>query len=260
MKLRSALEGEWFDRRKMSEISNHRIRVARERRERMRARLLNAVTVTCANRRQQDLPTVDDVISQAGVSRATFYKYFNSVEEAMNDVGRELIDDMIDSLAELYGERDEGLFRLVTSVQLFLLRSVIDPLWAAFVSRTAHLARDTKLVMGITGHLEAARRAGVGSFTDSAAAASLVAGAVLEGIRHMARTGQRDRAYVDELSGMILRGVGIDERQIANIIRERTIYIRGLAPDRLPWWRDPWTPAPSDRASDGRVTKSAAAR
>jgi AcrR family transcriptional regulator len=222
------------------ESADHRVRVARERRERMRARLLEAVMHVYAGHIEEGPPSVDSVIRQADVSRATFYKYFNSVEEAISALGRELVDEMIASLINLYNPRDTAFFRMTGAIQLFLLRSVIDPTWAAFVGRSDGLARDGELFRGITTHLAQSRESHLVEFKNLEAATTIAIGSLMEAIRHLAVTRNPSREYIDEVTVMILRGLGLDAAQAAETVRDRTIYIRGLAPDCLPWWRDPW--------------------
>ncbi len=222
-------------------IEDHRVRVARQRRSRTRTRILEAVMVTCAARLKQDLPTVDDVIAEASVSRATFYKYFNSVEEAIGVYGYLLMEEMFRSLATLFTVRDDELARIVTAIQLFLIRTVIDPQWGAFLARTAHLARNTELVDRVMAYLQVAREKGLLRFRDALPATSLVIGTVVEAVRHISRTELHSRDYVDEITAMLLHGLGIDQAEAHELVRERTIHIRGLAPDRLTWWSDPWT-------------------
>ena len=228
---------------KVVTVEDHRVRVARQRRSRTRTRILDAVMVTCAARLKQDLPTVDDVIAEAAVSRATFYKYFNSVEEAIGVNGHMLMEEMFRSLLTLFTARDDELSRIVTAVQLFLMRTVIDPQWGGFLARTAHLARNTELVDRVRQYLESARAKGLLRFSDPLPATSLLIGTVLEAVRHISRTGLRSRDYVDEITAMLLNGLGIGQGEADRLVRDRTIYIRGLAPDRLGWWIDPWARA-----------------
>ena len=224
----------------MAETEDHRVRVARERRHRMRARLLNGVMTSYARRRPQYPPSVEDVVEEADVSRATFYKYFNSVEEAIAAIGRELVDEMVANLISLYGDKNDAFFRLTTGIQLFMLRSVIDPQWGAFVARTDELAQDTEPLKGITAHLIEARRQGFLTFEEAEAAATLTVGTMMEAIRFMVRSGQRGRPYVEELSAMILRGLGLSMDKARTVVQERWAFIETVAPGRLSWWRDPW--------------------
>lgn len=222
------------------ELGDHRIRVAAQRRDKMRKRLLEAVMTTYAVRLQQGPPLVDEVVAEADVSRATFYKYFDSVDEAIAELGQKLVDEMVESLINLYGGTGDAYFRLSTGILLFLLRSVNDPLWAAFVARTDYLAQDTEPLRGITTHLTSARAEGVLSFEDTEAAASFAVGAMMEAIRYMTRSDHRHRSYVEDLTAMILRGLGVEIDAARDIVCQRTLFIREVAPNRLPWWRDPW--------------------
>ena len=207
----------------------------------MRQRLLTAVMTSYGQRLELGPPGVDEVIKEADVSRATFYKYFNSVDEAIHLLGGELVDEMAHSLRSLFVGSDRPPFvRLVTGIQLFLMRSVTDPLWGAFVSRTDYLARDSDLLKTMTQHLTAARKQGDLHFIEVDAAISLLVGALLEAIRHLVRSGQRSRAYVEELNIMILCGLGVAPEAAQKAVRERATFIRGMAPERLSWWRDPW--------------------
>jgi AcrR family transcriptional regulator len=218
---------------------DHRVRVARARRDRMNERLLAAV-LECYAASPQQPPTVDDVIRQAGVSRATFYKYFNSVEQAAGILGGELGQEMVEGLITLFDGPETPLFRVSTVVLLFMMRAVIDPVWGRFISRTDYLTQDTPPLIGMTALLASARDAEVLEFKEVDAAATLTVGAMMEAIRRMARTGKRNRAYVEELAALVLRALGLGLDEARETVRERTIFIRGLAPDRLAWWRDPW--------------------
>src|SRR3546814_17148478 len=67
-----------------------RIRVAADRRERMRARLLDAVLDLYQPGRGGPHLVIEDVIQTAGVFRGTFYKYFESLEDAVNEPGERM--------------------------------------------------------------------------------------------------------------------------------------------------------------------------
>src|SRR5271154_6284970 len=134
---------------------DHRVRVAKVRRERMGARLLQAVMECYAGHVLSGPPTVEEVIARADVARATFYKYFNSVDEAIEQRASQLVDEMIDSLKDLVGPQMRPVLLFTVSVHLFLLRSVLDPTWAAFVARGDLLRADGVLFKGMTMHLAA---------------------------------------------------------------------------------------------------------
>lgn len=217
-----------------------RVRVGRERREKMRERLLNAVLNCYANVKQHEAPSIEDVIKEANVSRATFYLHFLSLEEAVNALGQEISEETVRNMASLLIMSDTALQHLATGIQLYLLRSVTDPKWAAFNSRTDFLSRDTTLRKSQQQHLIEAKNAQLIFFEDVEAATSLMNGAMFEAMRHLVMTNERNRSFVQETTVMILCGLRADYAMAKKVVHERAIYIRGLAPDCVRWWSDPW--------------------
>lgn len=219
---------------------DHRVRVARERRDRMRKRLLTAVVESFARPRHNPPPTVDDIVEAAGVVRGTFYKYFASIDEAIDAAGQELFSDMDSSSAQLLEESGGGLSRLTTGIELFLLRVIIDPFWSAFIARADHLGRETALRRAVAIDLSRAHAEGRVSIENVNAASTLVVGALTHAIHDLSRGIDDQRAYIEGLTVMILCGLGVQPDEAKAIMRDRAIFIRGLAPDRITWWRDPW--------------------
>ena len=223
---------------------DHRVRVAKVRRERMVARLLQAVMECYAEHVQSGPPTVEEVLARTDVSRATFYKYFNSVDEAIERRASELVDEMIVSLRDLVGPQMRAALQFTVATHFFLLRSVLDPTWGAFVARGDLLRVDGILFQGMTRHLAELLANGEVAFSDPEAARTLAIGTIREAIRLIARSAQPRRDYVDEITTMILVGLGMPREAARLLVTEATIFIRGAAPDRLAWWRDPWSVAP----------------
>ncbi len=217
-----------------------RVRVGRERREKMRERLLAAVLNCYASKKQHEAPSIEDVIKEADVSRATFYLHFLSLEEAVNALGQEIAEETVRNMASLLTVSETPLQHLATGIQLYLLRSVTDAKWAAFGARTDFLSRDTTLRKAQQQHLTSARDAKLLKFSDLEAATSLMNGAMIEAMRHLVMTNDRSRAFVEETTVMILCGLRADYEVAKKVVHERAIYIRGLAPDCMTWWSDPW--------------------
>lgn len=207
----------------------------------MVARLLQAVMECYAGHIQSGPPTVEEVIARADVSRATFYKYFNSVDEAIEARASELVAEMIDSLKGLLNAQMRPAMLFAVSVHLFLLRSVLDPTWGAFVARSDLMRADGPLIEGLNLHLADALTDKELVFFDTEAARILAIGAMRETIRSIAQDNSPRRDMVEEITTMILIGLGITRKQAQVMVRDATIFIRGAAPDRLRWWRDPWT-------------------
>ncbi len=220
---------------------NHRIRVGRERRDKMRKRLLLAVMSSYSQREGFVTPVISDVIRVADVSRATFYAHFETMDEAISAVGQDLLEEMMHSLEAFFRRSEDPLLRLAMGMQIFLLRSVTDPIWGAFVARTNYLPLDTYLCRTIANDLTNARKLHYVNFKDLEAASSVYIGAMMEAIRRLVKTDERSRGYVEELAVIVLSGLGVPHEKAQDVVEDRAIFIRGLAPDTLPWWRDPWT-------------------
>ena len=77
------------------EPEDHRVRVGRQKRERMRAHLLKSVFSVCSRETLRDPASIDDVVKDASVSRGTFYKYFDSLDEAISELGLQMADEMV---------------------------------------------------------------------------------------------------------------------------------------------------------------------
>ena len=222
-----------------NKVVDHRVRVAGERRQRMRARLKDAILTCCTENMDFRLPAVEEVCRTAGISRATFYAYFDSVQDAVDELGQSLLDEMVNSLAAMF-DGDSGLERITMGIQLFLMRSATDSSWAAFVSRVIQINPNAEFSRSVASDLKSALEDNEISVTDIDAAMSLALGAMFEAIRHVHKTGDRRREYVENLTGMVLRALGVSAEQSAELVRKKAIHIRGMAPDYLEWWRDPW--------------------
>ena len=218
--------------------SDHRVRVGREKRDRMRKRLLSAVMLCYAQREGHETPGIDDVIREADVSRATFYLHFVSMEDAFKALGVQLADEI--KAVEQFFERSDPLERLAIGIQMFLLHGVADRVWASFVSSTNYLSGDSFLIQTIEMHLLEAREAKLVQFSEVKAARSIMLGSQSEAMRLLSKVNQRNRAYLEELTVMILCGLRADYERSKKAVHDTTIYIRGFAPDCVPWWRDPW--------------------
>ena len=210
----------------------------------MEARLLQAVMECYAGHVLSGPPTVEEVIARAEVSRATFYKYFNSVDEAIEKRAEELVDEMVESLKDLVAPELKPALLFTVSVHLFLLRSVLDPTWAAFVARSDLLRADSVLLQGMTAHLASSMATDELAFADPEAARNLAVGTMREAIRSIARTGNPRRNFVDETTTIILIGLGTTRKRALSLVSDATMFIRGAAPDRLRWWSDPWSAQP----------------
>ncbi len=186
------------------------------------------------------LPSVEDVCAEAGVSRATFYKHFDSVQDAADAIGESMLDEMTVSLEKMITLDQPPIERAAIGIQMFLMRSAVDPAWGSFVSRAFQMRKNADVFSGIDRDLRGALQEKGKEIRNFDAMRSLVLGATLEGIRSVHQTGERRRDYVEELTTTILCALGAAPEDATDLVRKTSIYIRGLALDCLEWWQDPW--------------------
>ena len=113
---------------------NHRTRVGAERREKMRARLLESALLVFASQ-GVDATVVDEVISAAGVSRGSFYNYFRTNEELFSAVAAEVSNELLRIVDPVLQSLDDPAARVAGGIRLVMQLARIHPPLAAFVVR-----------------------------------------------------------------------------------------------------------------------------
>jgi len=224
-----------------------RVRVAGERRARMRARLVSATVDAHLARSPGDSPVIDDVIRLAGVSRGTFYKYFESLEEIVSEIGQQLGEEMLVAYQALFGGQDNPAVRVAGGPLLALSRAALEPARAAFTSRMdviKYMAREDLHGIAVKDCLLEGRQRGVLSFDSIDAALDLAVGATVEGTRRVLHHQRFDEAYFCELAALILRGLGMTPDSARQAVDQAWRHLMTHT-EALPWWREAAPAAPS---------------
>ncbi len=216
-----------------------RVRVAKERRERMRARLLSATFDVYQSASAAEPAVIDDVIRHAGVSRGTFYKYFSTLEQAVAELGSQMALDLLQSIKAVYCNVDDAAERVVGGALMPLARAAMQPRWGAFTSRVDFTQQGLSrhdLLLGFTMEsLVSAREEKILAFESPTAAMDLVVGVVVEGMRRSANGYNTDQAYIRELLVFILSGLGA-ERQGALRIAAAAWNRLVVNAEDFEWW------------------------
>lgn len=217
------------------EREDHRVRVARQKRARMRSHLLRSVLRVCSGATAGGPAVIDDVVRHADVSRGTFYKYFDSLDQAIAELGLELADEMTAGIASVYDVLEDPVLRTATGFQLFLLRAVIEPEWGAFIAHIGLLGGENLF----TTKIQADIRMGIATGDYLAAvdvATDLLMGAKIEAIRRII-AGNRGGDYVRAMTAMVLRGFGVAPSRADNSTRRAFDRLAAEAPGKIAWWR-----------------------
>jgi AcrR family transcriptional regulator len=191
---------------------DHRSASADKKRGETRARLLGAALAECVGQRGR-LPTVEDVVARARVSRGTFYKYFDSIEAALAALGHDLT-----RLSSLEGERFRGVFTekwKSTSVALrtLMTRALLDPTWADLALRTRGWVGDPFFAEVVLQDLAEGRASGEYRVRDDRVAFDFLCGLVESCAAALHRGVPDPEAYIDAVVHTWLQALGVPAAQ-----------------------------------------------
>lgn len=114
--------------------SNHRTRVAAERRHKMRERLITAALGIFAEKGLHDT-AIDDVIKAADVSRGTFYKYFRTHEDLLEAISASMSDYFMRLVDPLVLAHTDPAIRVACGMRLWIQAGQTMPHLAKFISK-----------------------------------------------------------------------------------------------------------------------------
>jgi len=188
---------------------DHRTRVGEERSARTETRILEAALRVFAER-GPDAPVIDEFVQAAGISRGTFYNYFESVEALLRATSewttRAVVEAIEDTLADLEGPT----LRFGVGLRLFFAHAQRDPLWSRFVARVWFVG-GTELPLRDVG--DGIRR-GHFHVPGSEAAHDLVFGGIREALRRIG-TGRVPAAFGEQMTETCLQALGASSPRIA---------------------------------------------
>lgn len=220
---------------------DHRVRVAGQKRERMRERLIDAALAAYLGCEAGRHPVVDDVIRLAGVSRGSFYRHFDAIDEVFALIGRRMAQEMLASYSRLAEPLTSGAARVAIGPLMALARAAMEPCHAAFIARVDfvdYLASDAQRTHLVALSVHDGRQRGALHFEKTDAAVDLLIGASLEGARRILRTRRLDTAYIRELTSMVLQGLGVARAEAALAVALAWQRLESEA-TTLPWWQPP---------------------
>lgn len=212
------------------------MRVARERRSRMRATLLQSVLSVYSSESAKGPAVIDDVVRHAGVARGTFYHYFTSLEQAVAELGLQLADEMTAGIYSVYDVLDDPALRTATGFQMFLCRALAEPEWGGFISRIGLLTGDNLFTHHIQTDIELGVSQGVYQVPSIEVATDLLMGAKVEAIRRILQGGGRGD-YIRSMAQMVLQGFGMETGAAAQKVRFAFDRLSHEAPSLIKWWR-----------------------
>jgi AcrR family transcriptional regulator len=196
---------------------DHRQRVAAERRERMRARLLTSAMRLVAEKGPA-ATSIDDVISAAEVSRGTFYKYFPSPDALVRDLAIEVANELIQMAEPVVQSYDDPAERVSSGIRLVARLAIDHPLAAAFLVRLGwpDASGPNMLLDFVKRDLSEGIRQERFTPMPIALALNIVTGAVLGATHRMLEPGC-EGDFAEQSAAAALRGLGLDAKSAQRI-------------------------------------------
>ncbi len=210
---------------------DHRVVTAARKRHAMRAHIL-AATMRVVARRTGGHPVIDHVVSEAGIARGTFYKYFDSLDAAVLAVSEYLNDQFVREMSPMFRVYQEPWQKACVAMRLQLTRAYKDKDWARFLTRTDAWSHDSvigKLMR--QDYLEGMHKGQFADADDPDALIDVVMGALAHCFLALVRGVEDEQQYIDTVLRAVMRLNGADavlcEKAVAYSRKHLEPYING---------------------------------
>ena len=188
---------------------DHRTRVAADRREKMRARLIESAMLVFA-RRGADGSVIDEVITTAEVSRGTFYHYFRTNEELLAAVAAEVGNQLLHIVDPVIRELPDPAARVACGIRLALMVARAHPHLAGFMVRAGPpaLGAQSLATIYLQRDIEAGIESGRFAPMPPRLAFDMITGPVLAAFHTMLTEGVSED-YPQQMAQAVLMALGV---------------------------------------------------
>lgn len=202
-------------------VQDHRPRVAAERRERMRLRLLGTAIQVGARKGPASI-TIDDVIVGAEVARGSFYKYFPSTDALVREVATQIANELIRMAEPVVLGFDDPAERVACGIRVVARTAVDHPVVGGFLVRLGwpDVRRPDILLDFLRRDLAAGIRKRRFTRMPPALALNIVVGAVM-GATHCMLDPDCERDFAEQTAAAALRALGLDADEAKSIATRR---------------------------------------
>lgn len=214
-----------------------RAELARKKRMAMNNRLLDS-TMYVFSRQSSLAPSIEDVLLHAGVSRATFYKHFESLEQAFRAVGFRLSRQLSIGVIPLLSMLTDPVQRVCVGIRMLLLRAAADWTWAGFVQRANSEPRDSEIYRLVSIDLATGKASGQFRFDDVRTTTDLIMGVNLAAVRGIVDARVSDiEIYIETVTRFTLRALSADASEGQQGIAFAREHLRSMA-RHASWWKN----------------------
>lgn len=196
---------------------DHRTRVAAERRERMRKRLIESALIVFAQK-GVGASVIPDVVAAAEVSQGSFYNYFRTNDDLLVAVSDEINNEMLLLIEAVVGTVEEPALRVATAIRCYLHLARSCRLVARFVSSAGLRVAGNKSVLYdvLPPDLEEGVKSGRFDAVALPVAVDVIKGTVLVALARMAQ-GRIAKDYPEQIVQAILRSLGMGSAEAAQL-------------------------------------------
>lgn len=213
-------------------VADHRPRVAQKKREVMRGKLLEAAMRVFAASSGSTI-VIDDVIREADVSRGTFYNYFTSLDEVVVAIGQGLTDQMTTDILPVYDILTDPCQRVAVASRIFLIRALLDPQWAGFVTRVDAWQHNSLVAEYMSRDLENGQASGDFSIGRIDAATDFLMGASAHGIQAILQGVEHPDSYMDCCVHLTMASLGCNTETCRKGVAFSASYLKSWANGEL---------------------------
>jgi AcrR family transcriptional regulator len=194
----------------MSASEDHRTRVAALRREKMRARLLESALQVVATDGRVAL-SIDRLIQHAGVSRGTFYKYYDAPAGVIRELAVGISNELIELAEPMVLQVADPAARVASGLRALLHLCTGSPILGRFLLHLGWPDLDGKHLMfrHVKRDIEAAQRLGRFKSMPTDLALCLVGVTAVAGIQVLLTSSEAGEDLPQQTSAAVLRALGM---------------------------------------------------
>ncbi len=189
--------------------NDHRPRVAAERRERMRKRLIESALIVFAEK-GVGASVIPEVVAAAEVSQGSFYNYFRTNEDLLTAVSEELSNEMLQSIENVVATIADPGLRVATAIRCYLQLARNCRLVARFLASAGmRVGGEHSMVYDVLPpDLEEGAKLGQFDAAALTVAVDVIKGTVLVAMYRMAH-GRIAKDYPEQMVQAMLRSLGM---------------------------------------------------
>lgn len=202
----------------MKSVDMRRKEIGLERRERTQLKLLEAAARLIGSRSEEKY-TIDDFIKEAGVSRGTFYNYYSTRNELLDDLWSRIGHDPFLHIRKACEKIADPAERLTAFARLVLHYAKTNPVWGWLVYSLSSDADSVNedLISYPRPDLELGHQSGRFQFEHLLGARDMTVGMTRSALRATLAEERHDD-YPKEVCLMILRALGLSHEDASDVI------------------------------------------